>query len=272
MTTLDAARARRLVPGDVAPALVTLATAGILAGTAAAGHLALGIALFVTQAVVVLAWLALADVDGALGASVIGAGAAVGSNMLAVRHDGDGISSAVGVLAGAFVLSLALQLARSHRQRTTDALAGTMTAVVLVVLAAHLLSASARTGWAVAATGVLCAGAAVVAGRVGDVVAVRPALVHGARRGYLGLLAGLMAAAVLGSVLGGAWAPLSARSGVVVGVVAALAAIATDLALDLAHTDASDERRLGALRPLGVLLPLVVAAPVTYAAARLLVG
>lgn len=272
MTTYDAPRARRLVAGDVAPALATLAVAGVLAGVAAAGNGALGAALLAVQAVVVLAWLALTDVDGAEGATVIGVAAALGADLLAVQRGGDGIASTVGVLGGAFVLSLALQLARPHRQRTTDALAGTMTAVVLAVFAAHLLAASARTDWSVAATGVLCAGAALVAGRVGDVLAPRPAVVQGTRRGLLGLVLALAAAAVLGSVLGGAWAPLSARSGIVVGVAAAAAAVAADLATDLAHGETNDRRRRDALKPLAVLLPLVAAAPVTYAAARLLIG
>lgn len=265
-------RTARLVPREMAPALVTLAAAGVLAGAAAAGNTALGVALLAVQATVVLAWLALTEVDGAEGATLIALAAAAVADVLAVGRNGDDIASTVGVLGIAFVASLGLQLARAHRQRTADALAGTMAAVVLVVFAAHLLSTSQRTDWTVAATALLCAGAALVAGRAGDVVAVRPALVHGARRGALGLLASVLAAAVLGSILGGAWAPLSALSGAILGTVAALAAVVTDVALDLAETDAGDERRLSALTPLKVLLPLVVAAPVAYAAARLLIG
>lgn len=272
MTTYDAGPARRLVPADVAPSLLTLAAAAALSGAAAAGNGLLGAALLVAQVVVVLAWLALADVDGAEGAAVIGVAAAVAADLLAVRRHGDDVASTVGVLALAFVASLAWQLARPGRQRTTDSLAGTTTSVVLVVFAAHLLAASARTDWTVPATGLLCAAVAVVAGRVGDAVAVRPALANGARRGVLGLVLGLAAAAVLGSILGGAWAPLSARSGVAVGLAAAVAAVAADLATDLARADTSDGRRLSALAPLSALLPLVAAAPVTYAAARLLIG
>ncbi|HEV2890735.1 MAG TPA: hypothetical protein VGX28_10195 [Frankiaceae bacterium] len=272
MTTYDAPAARRLVPAEVAPAIGTLAVAGVLSGLAAVGNGAFGAGLLAAQAVVVLAWLAVTDVDGAEGATVVAVGAALAADLLSVRRGGADLASNVGVLGVAFVLSLALQLARPHRQRVTDSLAGTMTAVVLAVFVAHLLATSALKDWTVAATGLLCAAAALVAGRVGDSLTVTPRLVDGARRGALGLLLALVAAAVLGSVLGGAWAPLSARSGIAVGVAAAVAAIAADLAIDLAHAEAGDERRRSALTPLAVLLPLVAAAPVTYAAARLLIG
>ncbi|HEX8004604.1 MAG TPA: hypothetical protein VF519_18110 [Mycobacteriales bacterium] len=272
MTTYDVPRARRLVPADAAPALGALATAGVLSGLAAAGNGAFGAGLLVAQVAVVLAWLALADVDGAEGATVIAAGAALVADLFAVRRHGDDVAATVGVIGVAFVVSLLFQLARPHRQRVTDSLAGTATAVVLVAFAAHLLATSARTDWTVAATGLLCAGAALVTGRVGDSVELRPALARGARRGALGLVLAIVASAVLGSILGGAWAPLSARSGIAVGVAAAVAAVAADLAVDVAHGDTNDQRRLSALTPLAVLLPLVAAAPVTYAAARLLIG
>jgi hypothetical protein len=221
---------------------------------------------------VALAWLALTDVDGAEGATVVVLAGAAAADVLAVRRHGEDIAGAVAVVALAFVAAMALQLFRPGRQRVTETLAGTVSAVVLAVFAAHLLATSAKTDWAVAATAVLCAGAALLAGRAGDVLLLRPYVVHGARRGWLGVLLSVVAGGALGAVLGGAWAPLSAASGAVVGTVTALAAVAADLAVDLASADALNERRAGALRPLAVLLPLVVAAPVAYAAARLLVG
>jgi len=254
------------------PALGTLAAACVLAGAAAIGHTALGLALLLAQAVVTLGWLALTEVDGAEGATVIVVASAAAADALAVRKGGEGISGAVGVVAVAFVLSLAFQLVRPHRTRTTEALAGTVSAALLAVLAAHLLAASAKTGWAVAATAVLCAATALVAGRAGDVVAVRPALAHGARRGVLGLGLALVASAGLGAVLGAAWAPLSAASGTVLGAATGIAAAVADLGTDLAESEAFDERRHAALRPVAMLVPLVVAAPVAYAAARLLIG
>ena len=259
------------VPAAV-PALLTAGAAVVLAAAAAAGNTALGLAILVVQGLVTLAWLAVTDVDGAEGALVIVALGAVAANVLAVRRDGEDIAGAVSIVAVAFVASLALQLFRKDRQRVVEALGGTVSAVVLVVLAAHLLAASTKTGWAVAATAMLCAASALLAGRGGDLLTLRPRLVTGARRGWAGLLFGFGAATLLGSLLGGLWAPLSAGAGTVVGATTGLAAIATDLAVELMEPDAVDERRAGALRPLAVLLPLVVAAPVAYAAARLLVG
>jgi hypothetical protein len=263
---------RRLVPREALPALGTLGAAAVLAGAAAWNNTALGLVLLGAQALVALAWLAATDVDGAEAATVVVVASAAAADLLAVRRHGEDVAGAVTVVALAFVVSLAVALFRTHRQRVADSLAGTVSAVVLVVLAAHLLATSAKTGRAVVATGVLCAATALVAGRAGDVAAVRPALAPGARRGLLGLVAGVAAAAVLGAVLGGAWAPLSAASGTVLGAVSGLAAAVADLALDLMAADAVDDRRAAALRPLTVLLPLVVAAPVAYAAARLLIG
>ena len=254
------------------PALVTFGAATVLALAAAVGTTALGLALLVVQGLVTLAWLAVTDVEGAEGATVVAGLGAVAANVLAVRRDGEDIAGAVSIVAVSFVLALALQLVRKDRQRVVEALAGTVSAVVLVVLAAHLLAASAKTGWAVAATAVLCGAAATVAGRGGDLLSLRPRLVAGARRGWAGLLFGFGGATLLGTLLGGLWAPLSAASGTVLGAAAGLAAIAADLAVELMDADALDQRRAAALRPLTVLLPLVVAAPVAYAAARLLVG
>jgi hypothetical protein len=262
----------RLVLRDALPAAATLVAATVLAATAALNNAALGVALLAVQTVVALAWLALTDVDGAEAATVVVVVSGAAADLLAVRRHGEGIAASVGVVALAFVAALAVQLARSHRARTAEALAGTVSGVVLAVFAAHLLSTSARTGRAVVATGVLCAAVALLAGRAGDLAAVRPALAPGARRGLLGLVLGVAAAAGAGALMGAAWAPLSAVSGTALGVATGLAAAAADLALDLMAADAGDDRRAAALRPLSVLLPLVVAAPVAYAAARLLIG
>jgi hypothetical protein len=262
----------RLLPRDTVPAAGTLVAAAALAAAAAFGGTVLGIALLGVQALVTLAWLALTEVDGAGGAAgivLLGAGAA---DILAVRHDGEGLSGTVAVVALAFVAALALQLFRKDRARTADSLAGTVSAVVLAVFAAHLLAAGAKTSPGLAAAAVLCPAVAVAAGRAADLVSIRPALVDGARRGWLGLLAGVVASGALGAVLGVVWAPLSAASGTVLGVATGLAAAVADLALDLVAADAFDARRAAALRPLAMLLPLVVAAPVAYAAARLLIG
>jgi hypothetical protein len=262
----------RLLPRDAVPAVGTLAVAGALATAAAFGNTAFGIALLGVQALVTLAWLALTEVDGAEGAAGIVLLGAAAADVLAVRNDGEGISGTVAVVALAFVASLALQLFRKHRARTADALAGTVSAVVLAVFAAHLLAAGAKTSAGLAAAALLCPAAAVVAGRASDLVSINPVLVAGARRGWLGLLAGIVASGALGAVLGVVWAPLSGASGTVLGVATGLAAVVADLALDLVATDAFDARRTAALRPLRMLLPLVVAAPVAYAAARLLIG
>jgi len=270
--TAPSARATVLPPRAALPAVLSLSVAGMLAGAAAVNNAALGLALLLTQAVVALAWLALTDVDGAEGATVIVLAGAAAADVLAVRRHGEDLAGAVTVVALAFVASLALQLFRPSRQRVVEAMAGTVSAVVLAVFAAHLLAASAKTGWAVAATAVLCAAVALVAGRAGDVILLRPRLVPTAQRGWLGLLLALAAGSALGAVLGGAWSPLSAASGVAVGAASAFAAAAADLGVDLIDADATDARRASALRPLAVLLPLVVAAPVSYAAARLLVG
>jgi hypothetical protein len=271
-TTAYDAPPGRLAVREALPAAGAAAAAGVLAGAAAFGHTALGLAVLAVQAVVTLAWLALTDVDGAEGATAIVLAGAVAADLVAVRKEGAAVSGAVAVVALAFVASLAWQLFRPRRERVAESLAGTVSGVVLAVFAAHLLAVAAKTSGGVVAVAVLCPGAALLLGRAGDSLAVRPALATGARRGALGLVAATVAAAVLGAVLGSLWAPLSARSGAAVGVATGLAAVAADLALDLTAADALDPRRAGALRALTLLLPLVVAAPVAYAAVRLLVG
>lgn len=272
MTGAHLAPASRIELDDALPALATLIAAALLSGAAGVGSTALGLAVLATQALVTLAWLAVTDVDGSDGASVIVLVGAAAANVLAVRDEGSGIGTAVVVVALAFVASLAWQLFRKDRQRTAEALGGTTSAMVLCVLASHLLSLSAKNGPNVVTTAMLCAAAALVVGRVGDFFALRPSLATGAKRGLLGLLLATVAAGGAGAALGSLWAPLSVSSGTVLGLACGLSAVAADLGIDLADADATDERRAAALRPLAVLLPLVVAAPVAYAAARLLIG
>lgn len=262
-----------LAPRDALPALLSLTAAALLAAAAAIGNTALGLTLLLAQAVVTLAWLALTEVDGAEGTTLIVLAGAAAADVLAVRRHGEDIAGAVSVVALVFVAAVAFHLFRPHRRRVVEALTGAVSACVLTVLGAHLLAASAKTGWSVAATAMLCAATALVAGRVGDVLVLRPRLVHAARRGWLGLVLAVAAGTGLGAALGADWAPLSVKSGAVVGACTALAAAAADLAVDLMDADASREpRRSDALRPLAILVPLLVAAPVAYAATRLLVG
>lgn len=263
---------RRLAPRAALPAVVTLAAAGALAALAPWNATAFGLGVFALQAVLTLAWLALTEVDGGESAAVVVGLAAAAADVLAVRRHGEGVSANATVVALAFVATLALQLFRTHRERTAEALAGTISGVVLVVFAAHLLATNAKSGAAVAATGLLCAAAALVAGRAGDLAFSRPALAPGSTRGVAGFVAGVGVATGLGAVLGGAYAPLSPASGALLGLASGVAAAVADLAVDLVAADAADERRTAALRPLSVLLPLAVAAPVAYAAARLLIG
>ncbi len=159
----------------------------------------------------------------------------------------------------------------------TEALADTLLVVVLVACAACLPALRALEGGRdVALAALVGAGAALVAGRLGDRVLPRPALALGAVRGWPGLLLGL-GAGVAGAVLvAGGEGQLAGPRAALVGLAAAAVASAADLAVDLAGAELRsgwrDSRRVAALRPVGLLLPWAALGPVALVAGRLVLA
>lgn len=256
------------------PALLGAAAAGVsgaVAAAAAGGRAALICAVVVVQAMLAAGWLRAAAIPGAAGAAVVVVVAAAAADGYAARDSAEPLAPVAGVVAVAFLATLLLQLAQRGRTRVTESLAVTMTGVLLVVLAAHLVAVLGGAGESAAAVLVaLAAGAAVLAGRLVDEVAPRQRPAGEVRRGWPGLLAGLVAAAAAGMLAGGNGA-LGAGSGVVIGIAVGVAATLAEVGVEQMATGLSADRRRSAVLLLGAVLPLVVAAPVGYAVTRLLV-
>jgi hypothetical protein len=115
----------------------------------------------------------------------------VAADGYAARDAGEPLAPVAGILAVAFLATLLLQLAQRGRTRVTEALAVTMTGVLLVILAAHLVVvlAGGRDSETVVLIA-LAAGAAVLGGRLADEVTARDRPTGGTRRGLPGMLAG----------------------------------------------------------------------------------
>jgi hypothetical protein len=261
-------------PPMVGQALGSVLLGGVLLALAYLDENALlgGVAL--VQVLCVLGFLAVAEAPAAVGVFGIAMAAAVAADVTVVLDDGR-VRYLAGVLGLALVLGLLHQLARRDRSRVTESLADTLVAVTLVTAAAGL-AAAARTphGTWPLRTALAAAAAALVAGRVGDLVIHRPALAIGSTRAWPGLLLALgtgVAAAVVVAAQD-AQDHLATDQAALLGLTAAAAVAATDLLLDLAAAElTSDEtRRVAALRPTSLFVPFALLGPVVLAAVRLL--
>ncbi|MDX6216180.1 MAG: hypothetical protein QOG99_1764 [Frankiales bacterium] len=272
--SMVAERVHAARPPMVGQALGSVLLGGVLLALAYLDENALlgGVAL--VQVLCVLGFLAVAEAPAAVGVFGIAMAAAVAADVTVVLDDGR-VRYLAGVLGLALVLGLLHQLARRDRSRVTESLADTLVAVTLVTAAAGL-AAAARTphGTWPLRTALAAAAAALVAGRVGDLVIHRPALAIGSTRAWPGLLLALgtgVAAAVVVAAQD-AQDHLATDQAALLGLTAAAAVAATDLLLDLAAAElTSDEtRRVAALRPTSLFVPFALLGPVVLAAVRLL--
>lgn len=245
----------------------------LLSGAGLPSAAVLAVAVLALQVVLVLGTLALVDAPAAEGAFLLAVAAAVVSDVAVVLGDGD-VGALAGVVALSFVGALLVQLCRRERSRVTEALADTLLVVVLVACAACLPALRGLDGGReVVLAALAAAGAALLAGRLGDRVVPRPALALGAVRGWPGLLLGLGVGTAAAVLVAGSDAPLAGVRAALVGLAAAAAVAAADLAVDLAGAELRagrrDARRVAALRPVGLLLPFAVLGPVALVAGRL---
>lgn len=240
------------------------------------GAVPLALAVLALQLLLVLGALALVDAPAAGGIFLLAGGAAVAADVVAVTQDGR-VGGLAGVVALALVAALLHQLSRRDRDRVTEALADTLLVVVLVACAACLPALRLLDGGrAVVLAALAGAGAALLAGRLGDLVVPRPALAVGALRGWPGLLLGLGAGVAAAVLVEGGEGPLVGARAALVGLAAAATVAAADLAVDLTAAELRagwrDGRRVAALRPVGLLLPFAVLGPVALVAGRLVLA
>ncbi len=256
--------------------LVTAAVSAGLFGVTYAGRAPLAVAVLVLQVVFTLAWLAVLGVTGGTGAFAVAAGAAIAADAVVVGGTDSDIGGLVGVVGVAMVAALGHQLLRRHRTAVTRSLAGTMSAVLLVVATATYVALRAGTGGrAAAATSFAGVAAAMLLSRLVDLVLPRPAVVPEGGRGWAGLLVGALAAAGAGALYGWGTGTIDLADAWPLALVAGVTALAADLGVDAcraAYDAHDDDRARSALDPVDMLAPVAVAAPAAYVAARLLMG
>ncbi|MFL6138619.1 MAG: hypothetical protein ACJ74O_12560, partial [Frankiaceae bacterium] len=187
------------------PAIGAAAAAAVLLGLAAAGQPALLVGCVAAQLVLVVALVRLLGMPAPAGAMAIAGAAAVAADVLVAVGDrsADGRVSRVApiatVIAVAFLAALLHQLLRTERTRVTDALAATVGATALGVVAAGYVALRTEPGGrevvVAALLGVVAALAASALADALDRGRVARRWSPGAGRGLAGVAAGLLAAA-----------------------------------------------------------------------------
>jgi len=257
----------------LAQGLAAAAVGGLLLLVELAGPVPFVAALLVAQLVLLLALLALVEAPADLGVLVVSAASAVAADVVVLRSDGR-VGGLAGVVALAFVAGLLHQLGRRGRSRVTESLSYTLLAVLLTASLACLGALRELAGGQEAlAVGLAAVATALLAGRVGDRLAPRPALAVGATRGWPGLLLALGVGALVGAVVGGHDGRVGGTAAALLGLAVAAAAALGDLAVDLGAAELRrgrrDARRAAALLPVTLLLPYAVLGPVGLLAGRL---
>lgn len=224
----------------------------VVLGLAAAGPIGVLVAaVALVQLLVVARWFAALDVAAAArGGAVVGAAAAIGSDLaVALRDDRRPLGPVTAVLGLAVLAAMGQQLGRRDgRDRLTASMSGTVALVAVGALGSCYLGVqSGRDGSAFIVAAVVAAAVAVVAAVLPgpEIVAVG-----------IGVAAGVGAGAVVGVL-----SDLGPRVGGLVGLGCVLAAAVT----------AAVARRAIHPDPLVTAgLPLLLAAPVAFVLARLL--
>jgi hypothetical protein len=232
---------------------LTAALGGAVALSAYAGIPVLVLAVALVQAFVAYGWNRTLVVPGSTGALVIAAAAALGSDLLLLRHDESRpLAPLSGVLGLTVVAAFVHQVVRRpHRDRVTASLSATVTLAVAVVLAALYLPAYRDTSGAaalVAAVALAAAAGALMGGLPAPAWASVP----------LGLAAG----AGVGWLIGGA-THVGSGDGGLLGLAAAVLA---EVALALVRRAAGHDRLSAAA------LPIAFAGPAAYILGRILLG
>lgn len=268
-----AAPPRHRAPSSVRTAAPAVVTSAVVAAAALLGLPALVVVVVVVQVSAAAGVLLLADVPGRRESALLTGAAVVGADLLAVRRSGTRIGDLAAVVALAIIAAVLLELVRRDRERVTESLAATVTAAVLVVFGAHLLSLRGSAGGPrVVATALAAVAVGLLAGALVELVARGPIVASGSRRGVLGVVVSTGSAAAFGAIGGGALASVSGGQATVLALSSAAAAAVAGLVVELACADVGAARRRAAAGPLGAALPVVIAAPVAYAVSRLVIG
>jgi hypothetical protein len=250
-------------------ALVAVLAGALLSVTADVGALALLVAVALTQTALVAAWVFGTALPGRIGAIVIGALAAGGSDTIVSLRPHSQLGALLPVLGLVLPAMFIHQLTRGVvRNRVVESLSDIALLIVAVVALAALLQLrheqlGEKTAYAVA----LIAPAALVVGHLVDMVLPAPRFDPTVPRGLVGVLASAGVAGLVGKLtLGGQLEFAAGRSvflGASIGVLVALFAVGAGF---IEHaTSLPATARAMRLRPVfSTLLPIAVVAPVAY--------
>lgn len=248
--------------GRAVPVVVGAAVASALVAGAAFGGLGFVLAAVASLQIAAAGGIVVLAAPPAPRQSVLLALVVAGTADILLLRDGDRLGDLVAVVSLAFVAAVLLELVRRNRRDVTTSLAATMSAVMLMVLVAHLLALyRLERGERLLLVGYVCVTVGLLTGWLVGRVTSTPAAV----------IATALAGAAAGAALGLAADPLQAATGAAQGGAAALAAGVATAAFAAAVGEVAPRQR-DLARPLGAVLPGVVAAPVAYALSLLVVG
>ena len=229
-----------------------------------------GFVIFAVQLLFVLSWTVAMRPPGPLVVAVVGLGAGIGADLVAVWPKNASLAPLGYVTVGALVLGVVGQLLRgAGRDRVTESLGATLAVVIgvvafasLVVLNRHPLGTQSIVACLAAAT------VALVVARLADTVFSSPRASAQVPRGSIGVILGAMAGTVTAGVLGAVLVGLHPKEAALAGLVTAMAAIMADLAVSYAEAGrelAGEPSSLWIARHMqGPLGGFALAAPAAY--------
>jgi hypothetical protein len=271
------------VPADVQPVIVQSppATADQLisaviallvgAGLGLAAHEGTGLLILpviIAQAIIIVTWVSGPASASRIGELIIGALAAVSSDIVIAHWPHGQLSPLLAVVGLALPAMFIHQLSRGVvRARVTESLSDVTLLVVSVVGLAALIQLRHETGGTAMASAVgFVAGGAVAVGHLIDAWWAVPRFDGTVPRGLIGVIAGIVVAAVLGYLRLNDTAEFSPGRAVFLG--AGVGAVVSLLAVALAFVRSSSTAPSGAVRYLGlgysVVIPFGLVAPVGY--------
>jgi len=237
-------------------------------------------AVAILQLALVVSWAFAFGFRGHLGSVLIGTGAAIGADLVAVRagdpdapsDPGERLGPLAAVVALAFVLSFVHQLSR--RAPRVD-VAGSMSGVALLTAmviapSAYVILVQLADGPALLETCVAAIAAAVVVGHVVDLLLPYPRIVEGVPRGLLGFVLGTGAAMFFADRTDGADGLVAQLGALILGGV--LGGLACLLAIGASYAAVEDRGPRLAQAAVQAVLPFAAAAPVAYFVAILVGG
>jgi len=258
--------------GELGYAVGTAVLALVVTAATLSGRAATVAVLLALQLAFTLGWLSLLRWATKLPDVVIVMATAAAADLILLRNRHTTAGSLAGVIGLSFLATLVRQLPRGDRSHLTDSLIALMSGIAITVAPSVLVVlARVDSARAAAAAGMFAAGAAALAGRLGDLILVRPRLPGTSTRGGFGLA--LAFAAGIGAAIGAASLvakghQLSVGQACGIGAAAVAAAVALDLVLERGSID----RAIAAVAPVAICGPLFAAAPAAYLVWRVSFG